>query len=126
MSQSNYSLVLREVSQIDIKEISATVPPTDLTVVEPTDSDETHGELATILILTLTPMAVTAFTVWLMKDTTRETLEYKVTIRSPDGSEKDVSLKIERKSSTAPDAQVIAQITKALSLPEGTISSVSS
>jgi len=93
MEASAYSLVLDEVSLIEVEEISAGLPPADVDVLRPTDDDETHGELATILVLTLTPMVLTAMSIWMLRNHAGETIEYKVKIRSHDGSEKEVYLR---------------------------------
>ena len=58
---------------------------------------------------------------WLLRTRQGETIEYKVTIRKPDGSETDVHLKIKRSSSEAPKAQIIKQIAAALKIPEDSI-----
>jgi hypothetical protein len=115
------SLILKEASLLDAEEIKASIPPADLTVIGPSDDPESHNELATVLILALTPVVVTAITMWLLRTHQEEIVEYKVTARKPDGSETEIYLKINRSSSEAPKAQVIKQIAEALKVPEDSI-----
>ncbi|QDZ06424.1 hypothetical protein FPZ24_02155 [Sphingomonas panacisoli] len=121
MAQHAYAMVIHDASLIDVAELSADVPPQDLTVVQPVKGDDSHNELATIVILALAPIPIAAFTAWALKKTASELVEYRVTIRRPDGTEMDVYLKINRRSSEAPDAQVIKQIAEALRVPESAI-----
>ena len=121
MNQPNYRLVLRDTSLIDVEEMRADVPAGELEVVQPGRDAETHNELATILLLSVTVSALTGFTLWLLRKHASETIDYKVTVRNPDGSESDVHLKIRRNSSEAPEAQVIKQIAAALKVPENVI-----
>ena len=115
---ARYSLVLKEVSLIDAEELKVGVPATDLDVVEPEIGSESHNELATIIILALSAPALSAMTMWLLRTTQNETIDYRTTVRKPDGSEEEVHLKIKRNSSTAPEAQVIKQMAAALKIPE--------
>lgn len=121
MGEQAFSVLIREVSLIDIEELSQEVPPSDLDVVQPGSGDDSHNELATLLILTLTPAALTAVTAWLLRTSAGEVVNYRVTIRSPDGTEMDVQLKIKRHTSEAPKSQIIKQIADALKLPEDAI-----
>jgi hypothetical protein len=121
-----YKIKLEEVSLIDVEEIKKPLKKSDVQVLGPTVDGDTHNELATILLLTLGPPALTAFTVWLMRTHDQELIELKITVRRPDGSEQIVELKIKRSSSKAPERQVIEQIAKALAVPEDAILNVSS
>jgi hypothetical protein len=121
MGGSGYSLVLKEASLIDIEEIRAEVPAGDFTVLQPSEDAESHNELATVLVLSLTSLALSAMSMWLLRTRTGEVIDYKFTIRSPEGSETDVQIKIRRSSSEAPKAQVIKQIAAALKIPEASI-----
>jgi hypothetical protein len=121
MDRSGFSLVMKEASLIDVEEIKADLPASDLEVVQPTSDAETHNELVTILVLALTPMALAAVSMWLLRKHDSEIIDYVVTIRNPDGSETDVHLNIKRSSSEAPKEQIIKQIAAALKVPEHTI-----
>jgi hypothetical protein len=117
MPEPLYAIVLRDASLIDIDEIKGSLPKTDLQVLQPTGADETHNELATILLLSLTKTAIVAFTLWLLRNRDTENVEYDAVIRRPDGTETTVRLKIRRNSSSAPDAQATQQIADALDVP---------
>ena len=121
MSSQSYSMVIRDASLIDVEELRSEVPASDLNVVQPDQGNDSHNELATILILTLTPIAITALTAWLLRTHADEDIDYKVTVRGPDGTETTVQLRIKRKSSEAPKSQVIKQLAEALKLPESAI-----
>lgn len=116
-----YSVVLGDVSLIDVEDFKAGVPASDLHVIRPKGNDDSHNELATILILTLSVPALTALTMWLLRTRASEIIDYTVTIRKPDGTEMTVHLKIKRTSSEAPNSQAIKQIAEALKLPEDAI-----
>jgi hypothetical protein len=123
VEQHGYSLVLRDASLIDANEIKSLIPGKDhnegeIKIVQPEAGSESHNELATILILALSEPIITATALWLLETYKSEEIEYKVTVRKPDGTEKDVHLKIKRKSSEAPKAQIIKQIAEALKIPE--------
>ena len=121
MSQESFSMIIRDASLIDVEELRSEVPATELKVVQPHPDDDSHNELATIVILTLTPIAITALTAWLLRTHAEEYIDYMVTVRGPDGTETTVHLKIKRRSSEAPKSQVIKQLSQALKLPEDAI-----
>lgn len=123
MEAKKYAIVLRDVSLIDVEEFKAGVQQDEMRVIQPGKGNESHNELATILVLTLAPPALTALTVWLLRDTENELVEYHATIRRPDGTEIVVHLKIKKSSSQAPEAQVVKQIAEALKVPEIDITS---
>jgi hypothetical protein len=114
-------MVLTDASLIDFEEIRSEISPAEIDVVRPGTDTDSHNELATILLIALTVSAMSGFTLWLLRTYDSEVIDYKVRIRSPDGGEIGVELKIKRSSSEAPKAQVIKQIAAALKLPETAI-----
>jgi hypothetical protein len=121
MSLSDYTVVLRDISLIDVADFRNEVPAQDLQVVQPGNGDDSHNELATVLILALAGPAITALTLWLLRTHDSETIDYKVTLKHPDGGEVTVNLKLKRSSSEAPKSQIVRQIAEALKVPESAI-----
>src|SRR4051794_26076348 len=110
MTKAGYQVVLKDASLLDLEEMKQEIPPSDVEIVQPGNDAETHNELATIFLITISVSALTALTMWLLRKYSSEVIEYKVTVRNPDRSEIDVYLKLDRRSSEAPEAQVIKQI----------------
>ncbi len=120
MTHASYSLILRDISQLDVSDLQSRLSEEGMRVVEPS-GEGVHNELATIAIILLTAQALTALTLWMLRTRSGETIERNVTVRKPDGTEVTVRLKLTRESSQAPEAQIVKQIAEALKLPERAI-----
>jgi hypothetical protein len=76
-----------------------------------------HAEFLTataVVVLTIT--GIKAVSAWLSKKRSGETLSYHVTVRQPDGTEKQTELVWTRKESELPDAEQLNALAKMLSV----------
>jgi hypothetical protein len=124
MEANYHSIILRDVSLIDLDDLRNSLPHGNFSQSTGGASSDSHDELATIFILTITPLVITAFTAWLLRTHTEEQIQYQIITRNPNGTETTLSLNIDRSSSKAPEAQIVSQIAKALKVPESAIINV--
>ncbi len=119
MSQDRFQLSFHHISLIDIEDLKQKIDESEISIIEPPKDGESHNELSelgTIALITITHASITALAFWLIKNRKEELIEWCVTVRTPAGLEITTNLKISRSESSAPEEQILKQLSEALKL----------
>jgi hypothetical protein len=118
MEASGYAIILEDLSEIDRHELERNIPPENLSVIEPQVPEGAHGELITITaVVVVSVSAIAGFTAWALKKWRREKFELIAKVRKPDGTEQEVTIKIDKTSSTPPNEQVLQALAGIFKVP---------
>jgi hypothetical protein len=114
--QSDTHLAVHGLSLVDYREISSGIE-SECEFTTDQKKGGAHGDLASgIVLLALTPSAMTALVVVLLRKTKRRTVTIKFEKVEPNGKRETVVIELDEASAEAPTASVIRSIATALKI----------